>query len=71
MIPFCLFESHSQDAATNAGMLSFYLTAIMYYHHQLLLALKERIYLVFIPIVGGILSGGEGAGCATEHKHQN
>ena len=26
----CLVESHSQDAAANAGMLSVYLTTIMY-----------------------------------------
>ena len=30
MRPLCLVESHSQDAAANAGMLSVYLTTIMY-----------------------------------------
>ena len=34
-LPNCLVESHSQDAATNAGVLSVYLTTILDHHHQL------------------------------------
>ena len=32
MRPFCLVESRSQDAATNAGVLSVYLTTILHLH---------------------------------------
>ena len=35
MRPFCLVKSRSQDAAANAGVLSVYLTTILYHRHQL------------------------------------
>ena len=35
MRPFCLVESRSQGGAENAGVLSVFLTTILYYHHQL------------------------------------
>ena len=51
MRPFCLVVSRSQDAAANAGVRSVYLTTFLYYHLQLFIALKERIYLVSIHLV--------------------
>ena len=35
MRPFCLVKSRSQGAAANAGVLSVYLTTILYHHRQL------------------------------------
>ena len=40
--PFFLVESWSQDAAANAGMLSVYLTAILYYHRQLFFDIERE-----------------------------
>ena len=42
MSSFCLVESSSQDAADNAGVLSVYLTTILYYHQQSLFIEIER-----------------------------
>ena len=39
---FCLVESHLQDAAANAGVLSVYLITILYYHHHHLFIDNER-----------------------------
>ena len=41
--PFCLVESHSQDAAANEGMLSVYLTTVLYYHHQFLIDIERDL----------------------------
>ena len=50
MRPFCLFESHSQDAAANAGVLSVYLTTILYYHRQLFIDIeRDNIPCVHSP----------------------
>ena len=38
MRPFCLVESRSQDAATNAGVLSIYL----HHHRQLLIDIERE-----------------------------
>ena len=42
MGPFCLVESRSQDATTNAGVLSVYLTTILYHHQQLLIDIERE-----------------------------
>ena len=46
--PFCLVKSRLQDATVNGGVVSVYLTNILYHHLQLFtdisLTLKERIY---------------------------
>ena len=44
MRPLCLVESHSQDAAANAGMLSVYLATILIFSCSL--TLKKRLYIV-------------------------
>ena len=47
MRPFCLVESRSQDAATNAGVV--YLTTNLY--HQLFIDIeKENIYMMLKQI---------------------
>ena len=42
MRPFCLVESRTQDATTNAGVLSVYLTTILYHHHQLFIDIERE-----------------------------
>ena len=37
---FCLVESCSQDAAANVGVLSVYLTTVLFYHLQLFIEIK-------------------------------
>ena len=50
MGPFCLVESRSQDAAANTGVLSVYLTTILYYHLQLVIDIeRENIPCVHSP----------------------
>ena len=50
MRPFCLVELISQDAATNAGVLSVYLTNILYYHHQLFIDI-ERVSIHCVSLL--------------------
>ena len=42
MRPLCQVKSCSQDAAANAGVLSVYLTTIMYYHLQLFIDIERE-----------------------------
>ena len=50
MRPFCLVEPCSQDAAANAGVLSVYLTTILFYNRQLLIDIEREI----IPCVNSL-----------------
>ena len=52
MRPFCLVESHSQDAAVNVGVLSVYLTTILCIHRQ-----SPIFSSVIIPLVGPPFTG--------------
>ena len=45
--PFCLVESHSQDAAANAGVLSVNLTTVLYYHLQLFIDIERETFCPF------------------------
>ena len=40
--PLCLVRSRSQYAAASVGVLSVYLTTILYYHHQLFFDLRKE-----------------------------
>ena len=52
MRPFCLVESCSKDDAANVGMLSVYLTTILYYHLQLFIDIeRENIFVLPSSVV--------------------
>ena len=47
MRPFCLVEPCSQDAAANAGVLSVYLTLILYHHERLFIDRERENFTIF------------------------